>query len=431
MLPQALLFSSDQQVAEVVVALLPEFGFEVEHCADVFGAIERITSRRYDLLVVDLKEHLEASFLLKTAGELTMAKATPAVAVVEQSEVSAALKTGASAVLIRPVTFEQARNTIAALPQVCREQPSLPQIGVRSEAGPAAGESRIGLIPAGPQLPKTPIRRAPPTISKPLTLGGYANETRPSKSRLKLFAITASILGGIGLLVPAYNQVRGRNWHPIQGSHSGGEYGSQAENSAEARGIDAEAIAKAAMSNRFSARSERRLGRESLRGSAADLTTRSRSEAQAELADSLGPTAVRPVIPNSLTIPVLAMTSASGQQRLTPSHGTRWSVEPVLLPEEVSRAMLVRQIIPKYPEPALAAGIEGTVLLHALVGKDGSIRDLKLVQGPLVFGRSAFESVRAWRYRPYRLNGESVEMQTFITVNFSRSHNASLAQTRP
>src|SRR5438270_5993740 len=114
MLPQALLFSSDQQVAELVLALLPEFGIEVEHRGDVFSAIEKLTGRPYHVLVVDWKEQLEASFLLKTARELTLAKSTPAVAIVEQRDVSAALKLGANAVLIKPLVYEQARSTFAA-----------------------------------------------------------------------------------------------------------------------------------------------------------------------------------------------------------------------------------------------------------------------------------------------------------------------------
>jgi protein TonB len=113
------------------------------------------------------------------------------------------------------------------------------------------------------------------------------------------------------------------------------------------------------------------------------------------------------------------------------SSGPRWSLDPPLLPEETARALLVRQVLPKYPQPALAAGIEGTVMLRALVGKDGIVHDLKLVQGPLIFGRCAYDAVKNWRYRPYLLNGEAIEMQTLITVNFSRAHNPALANKLP
>lgn len=91
-----------------------------------------------------------------------------------------------------------------------------------------------------------------------------------------------------------------------------------------------------------------------------------------------------------------------------------------MVPEETSRFMLVRQIDPTYPEKALSSGLEGTVVLQAWVAKDGSVRDVKLVRGPFVFAQAAFEAVKNWRYQPYQVNGEAVEMQTMVTLNFKR-----------
>ena len=130
-------------------------------------------------------------------------------------------------------------------------------------------------------------------------------------------------------------------------------------------------------------------------------------------------------------VSVQAMATHAPEARLSPSPANKWSVEPILLPENVSRDLLVRQVVPKYPELAVAAGVEGSVLLHAFVGKDGNIQDLKLISGPLVLGRAAFESVKQWRYRPYRMNGQLVDMQTFITVNFLRAPNSAVAQKLP
>src|SRR5690349_10656290 len=137
MLPQGLLFTSDQQVAELILALLPEFGIEVEHRPDVFSAIEKLTGRPYHVVVVDWKEQLEASFLLKTARELTVAKSTPAVAVVDQRDASSALGLGADAVLVKPFTYEQARSTFAAcLSGIRAELPSPSQASARQAPPP-------------------------------------------------------------------------------------------------------------------------------------------------------------------------------------------------------------------------------------------------------------------------------------------------------
>jgi len=94
------------------------------------------------------------------------------------------------------------------------------------------------------------------------------------------------------------------------------------------------------------------------------------------------------------------------------------ALNPVVLPEETSRELLVSKVQPVYPPQAARTGLQGAVVLQALVGKDGSIRDLKLIRGYLVFGRAAFDAVKQWRYKPYVLNGQAVETQTQITVNF-------------
>src|SRR5581483_11013885 len=61
--------------------------------------------------------------------------------------------------------------------------------------------------------------------------------------------------------------------------------------------------------------------------------------------------------------------------------------------------------------------------LQALVGRDGSIQDLKLVNGYFALGLAAVDAVKQWRFRPYRLNGEIVEMETYLTVNFPAGPN--------
>ncbi len=72
---------------------------------------------------------------------------------------------------------------------------------------------------------------------------------------------------------------------------------------------------------------------------------------------------------------------------------------------------------------ALRAGLQGPVVFQALVGRDGSIQDLKLVNGYFALGLAAVDAVKQWRFRPYRLNGEIVEMETYLTVNFPAGPN--------
>jgi protein TonB len=56
--------------------------------------------------------------------------------------------------------------------------------------------------------------------------------------------------------------------------------------------------------------------------------------------------------------------------------------------------------------------------MRAWIGKDGKIQDVKLIRGSLLLGEAAYHAVKQWRYRPYLLNGQAVETQTYVTLDF-------------
>jgi protein TonB len=81
-------------------------------------------------------------------------------------------------------------------------------------------------------------------------------------------------------------------------------------------------------------------------------------------------------------------------------------------------AYLVHRVQPEYPPLARAARIQGSVLVRAVIAKDGTIENLRVISGHPMLVPSALEAIRQWRYRPYVLNGEPVEVETQVTVNF-------------
>jgi protein TonB len=85
----------------------------------------------------------------------------------------------------------------------------------------------------------------------------------------------------------------------------------------------------------------------------------------------------------------------------------------------VATGLLVSEVKPVYPPIAKAARQSGTVVLHALISKTGTIEDLKVVSGNAMLQSAALDAVRQWRYRPYMLNGEPVEVDTTINVVFN------------
>jgi periplasmic protein TonB len=84
----------------------------------------------------------------------------------------------------------------------------------------------------------------------------------------------------------------------------------------------------------------------------------------------------------------------------------------------VMEASLVHRVDPVYPAIARAAHISGEVRLRATIATDGTVKDYEVVSGNSLLVRAAVTAIRQWRYRPTQLNGEAVEVETFITVNF-------------
>lgn len=79
---------------------------------------------------------------------------------------------------------------------------------------------------------------------------------------------------------------------------------------------------------------------------------------------------------------------------------------------------LIRRVDPVYPQAAKSARIQGAVVLSAIIGKEGTIEHLRLVSGHPLLVTAAVSAVSQWRYKPYILNGEVIEVETQITVNF-------------
>jgi protein TonB len=79
---------------------------------------------------------------------------------------------------------------------------------------------------------------------------------------------------------------------------------------------------------------------------------------------------------------------------------------------------LIHRVEPRYPFPAIQVRIQGDVILQAVISRSGTIENLQLVSGHPMLVRAAMDAVRQWRYRPYILNGEPIEVETQVTVKF-------------
>jgi protein TonB len=94
------------------------------------------------------------------------------------------------------------------------------------------------------------------------------------------------------------------------------------------------------------------------------------------------------------------------------------SIERAFRKSEILEGSLIRKVEPRYPLLAMRARIQGTVVLEAVISKAGTIENLRLVSGHPMLAGAAIDAVSQWRYRPYLLNGDGIEVETEITVNF-------------
>ena len=111
-----------------------------------------------------------------------------------------------------------------------------------------------------------------------------------------------------------------------------------------------------------------------------------------------------------------------------PASAPGSSPQQVQIGQAVSQGLLISKVQPTYPPLARQARVQGTVVLHAVIGKDGSVQDLQVVSGHPMLIQAAMDAVKQWRYKPYLLMGKPVQVQTTINVNFELSNGPSEAQ---
>lgn len=87
--------------------------------------------------------------------------------------------------------------------------------------------------------------------------------------------------------------------------------------------------------------------------------------------------------------------------------------------QAITEGIKLKSVAPIYPKKARQAGVQGTVLLSAVIGRDGRIAGIKVLSGPELLVPAAIKAVLQWRYKPYIMNNEPVEVDTQITVNFT------------
>jgi periplasmic protein TonB len=95
------------------------------------------------------------------------------------------------------------------------------------------------------------------------------------------------------------------------------------------------------------------------------------------------------------------------------------SPKGVRVAEEVMEGLLVKKVAPVYPPLAKPARIQGTVLLQVNINKTGDVEHVQLISGHPMLAQSAIDAVKQWKYQPYLLNGQPIDVETKVRVNFT------------
>ena len=94
------------------------------------------------------------------------------------------------------------------------------------------------------------------------------------------------------------------------------------------------------------------------------------------------------------------------------------TVQRVRVSPGVTKGLLIHRVEPSYPPLAQQARIHGDVVLTAIIDKEGNVQQLQLVSGHPLLAPATIEAVKQWRYKPFLLNGQPLEVETTVTVSF-------------
>lgn len=97
------------------------------------------------------------------------------------------------------------------------------------------------------------------------------------------------------------------------------------------------------------------------------------------------------------------------------------TTKPLHVGAGMTQGLVIHKVQPVYPPGARRARVQGSVVLQAIISKEGTIENLRVLSGDSMLVDAAIEAVRQWRYRPYVVNGEPVKVDTQIVVNFTLS----------
>lgn len=473
----ALIFCSDGFALSRLREAFKRLGLEVELGREVFYCLEALTSRRFDVIAIDWNEGPEALFLLKTARDLKHNRGAFCLILANPDDFLDAQSAGANLVFRNSASPEEMANSLVACKEfqirlkVSGQKVSTPKIDLtkiyedRPKSAAGTKTDQKPTIFAEETLPVEPLamvsdRRS--SIFLPGVLDSYLADDRPrvrsmedelsavgqnkltfpeqnpnGSAFLRIGALVFAFLSfGYSISQPllanvVFTAATKTCTHTLQKAQTfflkttsakPSDDGESAVNSDQGLSQHLKST-NPTMTPRIAVDS---LGGSRSASSEATTSVEVRSNGDRAVSVQKG---AGPEVPDSLKVPMRIETSTApvvARPGSLLAHG----LGTISLPPEVSQKMLLDRLPPAYPQQALQQRLEGSVVVQALIGTDGNIQSLKLIRGSLILGAAACKAIKQWRYRPYLLNGQAVEAQTYVTVDFKLPEEVVKAEIR-
>jgi protein TonB len=448
---RALMFSKSSETNAAMAAACKSAGIRAEVCSDIFTAIDKGKKQAFSCVIADWADQPEASFLLKRARESAPNRDTVAIAIVDHEPTAAEMRDNRLGFLIyRPISSEEAD---AVLAKACEQmQPSSAEDAAESSVGDddASSAGSIAVSVDAEHSQQDPPAGFPETnAAEGSGDGEIATDEDEEGPRERRHAIGfRGTVAAVLVLTAVFCLWRSREVIEYLSRTPEGRFRVLRESVAAlfymnqtgalpvgSAGSDAQ---QDAYFSRDPANSNAQTPALRVVATASTLTEDRMPLPKApdfplpvpvfEHQEAAPIRRERVAIPESMrnsapierpvvvTVNPAQMMPVSAPQ---PQPAMQQFSEPVVVSEEAARARLVHTVNPVYPPEALAQKLHGAVVLQALVGRDGSVEDLKIVRGYFVLGRAAIAAVKQWRFQPYSLNGHAAATQTVITLNFS------------
>lgn len=447
---RALLFSKSSETNAAITTACESAGIRLEVCSDIFSAIEKGTKQTFSCVIADWADQPEASFLLKRSRESASNGNAVAIAIVDHEPRPAELRDNRLDFLIyRPISSEEADAVLAKASE--QMQPSNAEDGESSGASGASHEGPIA-VPAGADVPERSQWDQPANFPEANAAEGVRDgeiERDEKEPRKRGHAIGfRGACAAVLVLAAVFCLWRSRGAIEYLSQTPEGRFRVLRESVAALFYTNKTGALPARSAGGYAPQDDAYFSRDSA-SSNAPTPTLAVVATESTLPEARMALPKAPDLP--LPVPVLerqgsapirrervaipeSMRNSAPMERpvvvavnpalmpvstALPQPAIRQSNEPVAVSEEAARALLVHTVNPVYPPEALAQKLHGPVVLQAVIGRDGTVEDLKLVRGYFVLGRAAIAAVKQWRFQPYSPNGHASATQTVITINFS------------